>query len=95
MTELMEFLTSKEVFIVILIAISVCIISTIYFVIERIYKKHKETKENELFNTTDNKIIRIIDNKVVVEPLYLIRQLFLKRKLMQLQGSNQLNQLKK
>ena len=66
----MEFLTSKEVFIVILIAISVCIISTIYFVIERIYKKHKETKENELFNTTDNKIIRIIDNKVVVEPVF-------------------------
>ena len=67
MTTLMDFLTSKEVFIVIVIAISVCIVGTIYFIIEKMYKSHKEKKESELFNTTANKIIKIVDNQVVVE----------------------------
>lgn len=67
MTTLMDFLTSKEVFIVIVIAISVCIVGTIYFVIEKIYKSHKEKKESELFNTTANKIIKIVDNQIVIE----------------------------
>lgn len=69
MTTLMEFLTSQEVFIVIMIAISVCVVGTIYFVIEKLYKNYKDKKEEQLFNTTDNKIIKIIDNQVVVEPV--------------------------
>ena len=67
MTTLMEFLTSQEVFIVVVVAISICVVGTIYFVMEKIYKSRSEKKENELFNTTANKIIKIIDNKVVVE----------------------------
>lgn len=69
MTTLMDFLTSKEVFIVIVIAVSVCIVGTIYFVIEKLYKNHKEKNESKLFNTTANKIIKIVDNQVVVEPV--------------------------
>ncbi len=69
MATLTDFLTSREVFITVLIAIAVCILGTIYFIIEKMIKKYKDKKEENLFNTTDNKIIKIVDNKVVVEPL--------------------------
>lgn len=69
MTTIMDFLTSQEVFIVVLIAIGVCVIGTIYFIIERIFKRQKNKKEEALFNTTNNKIIKIVDNKVIVEPV--------------------------
>lgn len=69
MTTIMDFLTSQEVFIVVLIAIGVCVIGTIYFIIERVFKRQKNKKEEELFNTTNNKIIKIVDNKVIVEPV--------------------------
>ena len=66
MSTLTEFLTSKEVYMVILIAISICVTGTIYFVIERIYHNKKARK---LDFPKENKVIKIENNRVVVEPI--------------------------
>ncbi len=65
MTTLMEFLTSKEVFIVILLAITICIVGTIYFVMEKIYKNKKMVQNNNM----ENKEFKIEDNHITVEPV--------------------------
>ena len=64
MSTLTEFLTSKEVYMVILIAISICVTGTIYFVIEKIYHSKKAKK---IDFSKEDKIIKIEDNRVVVE----------------------------
>ena len=52
MNELMEFLSTDEVRIVIAVAIAICILGTLYFIIEKSYhskRKKRNTKElNEL-----------------------------------------------
>ena len=65
MTTLTEFLESKEVFIAVVIAISICVIGTIYFLIEKKYKSRKIEQDNSM----DTKLVRVSDNQVVVEPV--------------------------
>ena len=64
MDTLTEFLSSKEVFIVIIVAVAICVIGTIYFVIEKIYKSKKSIQTNDM----ENKIVRVSENRIVVEP---------------------------
>ena len=65
MTTLTEFLESKEVFIAVVIAISICVIGTIYFLIEKKYKSRKIEQDNSM----DTKLVIVSDNQVVVEPV--------------------------
>ena len=44
MTTLTEFLESKEVFIAVVIAVSICVIGTIYFLIEKNINQEKLNK---------------------------------------------------
>ena len=64
MAALTEFLASKEVFIVVMVAISICVVGTIYFVLEKIYKSRKEVQTTDM----ENKIVRVSENRIVVEP---------------------------
>ena len=64
MDALTEFLASKEVFIVVVVAISICVVGTIYFILERIYKSRK----NVQISNMENKIVRVSENRIVVEP---------------------------
>ena len=45
MTTLTEFLESREVFIAVVVAVSICVIGTIYFLIEKRYKSKKRKKK--------------------------------------------------
>lgn len=54
MNELIEFLTSKEVFIVISIAIGVLVLGTLYFIIEKVVRSKK---------------LEVVENHVVVEEM--------------------------
>lgn len=65
MTTLMEFLTSKEVFVVFLIAVCICVIGTVYFIVEKIYKNRKIVKDNNM----EDKIVRISENQVAIAPV--------------------------
>lgn len=65
MNTLTEFLASKEVLTVILIAVSICVIGTIYFVIEKIYKSKKIEQTNDM----NTKIVRVNENQVVIAPI--------------------------
>lgn len=65
MTTLTEFLESKEVFMAIVVAISICIIGTIYFLIEKKYKSKKTEQDNSM----NTKLVRVSDNQIVVEPV--------------------------
>lgn len=64
MAALTEFLSSKEVFIVVMVAISICVVGTIYFVLEKIYKSRKEVQTTDM----ENKIVRVSENRIVIEP---------------------------
>lgn len=65
MSTLTEFLASKEVLTVILFAVAICVIGTIYFVIEKIYKSKKLAQANDM----DTKIVRVNENQVVIAPV--------------------------
>jgi len=68
MNELMEFLSTDEVRIVIAVAIAICILGTLYFIIEKSYhskRKKRNTKElNELIEQLEN---NEKSNNIVVE----------------------------
>ena len=65
MTTLTEFLESREVFIAVVVAVSICVIGTIYFLIEKRYKSKKIEQNSNM----DTKLVRVSDNQVVVEPV--------------------------
>lgn len=65
MTTLTEFLESREVFIAVVVAVSICVIGTIYFLIEKRYKSKKFEQNSNM----DTKLVRVSDNQVVVEPV--------------------------
>lgn len=65
MSTLTEFLASKEVLTVISIAVAICVIGTIYFVIEKIYKSKKLAQANDM----DTRIVRVNENQVVIAPI--------------------------
>ena len=58
MNELMEFLSTDEVRIVVIVAIAICILGTLYFIIEKSYhskRKKRNTKElNELIEQLED-----------------------------------------
>lgn len=70
MNELMEFLNTDEVRIVIAVAVAICIIGTLYFIIEKNYhnkRKKRNTKElNELVEQLEDKEI---NSSVVEKPI--------------------------
>lgn len=65
MNALTEFLASKEVFIVVALAIAICVIGTIYFAMEKIYKSKKNTQTIDM----ETKQVKVSENRIVIEPV--------------------------
>ena len=73
MNELMEFLNTDEVRIVIAVAVAICVLGTLYFIIEKSYhskRKKRNTKElNELVEQIEKKENNNNNNVVVEQPV--------------------------
>ena len=65
MNALTEFLTSKEVSIVLVVAVAICVIGTIYFVLEKIYKSRVNGHTSDM----ESKLVKVSENRIVVEPV--------------------------
>ena len=76
MNELVEFLNTDEVHIVIAVAVAICILGTLYFIVEKSYnskRKKRNTKElNELVERLEDKNNAVIEKPVIekiIEPV--------------------------
>ena len=71
LNELVEFLNTDEVHIVIAVAVAICILGTLYFIVEKSYnskRKKRNTKElNELVERLEDKNNAVIEKPVIEE----------------------------